>query len=458
MDAVEEKVLVYLGPSLSLAKAREILPGATYRPPAKQGDILSDVVNLEPTHIILVDGEFRQNLSPWHKEIVYALQFPGVKAVYGSSSMGALRASELDFVGMIGVGTVYKWYRDRITEDDSEVALSYTSRARISLKDGPIPEEAIYFPLTVPLCDIRAGMYRYQKEFEGQPVAAESRRFFEAMQRVHYMDRTQNVCEQFWGGRFDGVTFPYLPQKELDAIQVLTEFRDLKPEPLAKPTPEHLSLFFQALYDRDRKVVIQGHSIAQQHIDSYVMLHNPEYERIAWDAANQELALMLCDCLCVTVGPEEIDAESRRFWQRAGVETAAEFSAMLAANGWTKNEYERLIIQNARIHKLQHSVSVTKTWRRNTRSVLDYLRTHQAFDYWAAQVAKLETRIKQNGAEDWLGIDLDKTAFAPLAEHFDHEGLDLKMTPEDYLLETGFSNQTELAMALQRISAGKEES
>ena len=58
-------------------------------------------------------------MSPWHKEIVYALQYPGVKGIYGAASMGALRASELDFVGMVGIGQIYNWYRDAVTEDDA---------------------------------------------------------------------------------------------------------------------------------------------------------------------------------------------------------------------------------------------------------------------------------------------------------------------------------------------------
>ena len=430
MDTVEEKVLVYLGPSLSLARAREILPDAIYRAPAKQGDLLSDMVNLSPTHIILIDGVFDSNLSPWHKEIVYGLQFPGIQAIYGASSMGALRASECDWIGMIGVGQIYQWYRDGITEDDAEVALSYAERIG---SDG----EAIYYPNTVPLCNIRA--------------AAPDPQFFKVMQAVHYTERTPKLCEETWGGP----DYPCIDQKALDAIEALTTFRSLKPAPQAKPGVEHLSYYFQALYDRDRQLVIQGQAIPQQHIDSYVLLHNPEYERIAWDAANQELALMLCDCLCVMVDPQEVDAESARFWQRAGIETPAEFAAMLETNGWTQNEYQRLIIQNARIHKLQHANTVTKMWRRNTRSILDYLRTHQAFDYWALEAAKLEARIKKNGADEWLGVDPNQNAFAPLAEHFEREGLDLKMSPEDFLLETGFSNQTELAVALARINAGK---
>ena len=457
MATVEERVLVYLGPSLSSISARKILPNAIYKPPAKQGDILSDVVNHEPTHIILIDGEFRQNLSPWHKEIVYALQFPSVKAVYGASSMGAIRAAGLDWIGMIGIGQVYEWYRNGITEDDSEVALNYTSRARITMEAEPASHDVVYYPLTVPLCDIRAGMLHYQKEFEGQPVAAESRRFFEVMQKVHYMDRTEKLCKDTWDNAF-GISFPHIPQKEIDAVHVLQDFRELHPEPKVRPGLKHLSTFFQALYDRDRKIMLNGHAVPQQHIDSYTLLHNPEYERICWDAANQELALMLCDFLSVMVGPEEIDAESRRFWLRAGIETQAQFESMLTVNGWTHHEYERLIVQNTRIHKLQHAMTVTKMYRRNTRALLDYLRTHQAFDYWANQAANLETQIKQSGVDDWLGINLEKSALALLSEHFEKEGLDLKMTPEDYLLETGFSNATELAVALQRIMAGKEES
>src|ERR1700751_2357508 len=99
---MSEQILVYLGPSLPLAQAREILPEAIYHPPAKQADIVTDVVNLNPSHILLIDGVFHENLSPWHKELTYALQYPGVKAAYGPSSMGALRASELHWLGVLG--------------------------------------------------------------------------------------------------------------------------------------------------------------------------------------------------------------------------------------------------------------------------------------------------------------------------------------------------------------------
>ena len=45
--------------------------------------------------------------------------------VFGSASIGALRAAELLPFGMEGVGTVFELYRDGILEDDDEVAVAH---------------------------------------------------------------------------------------------------------------------------------------------------------------------------------------------------------------------------------------------------------------------------------------------------------------------------------------------
>lgn len=440
------KILVYLGPSLALEKAKAILPHAIYRPPAKQDDIVSDVVNLAPEVILLVDGEHYQNLSVWHKELVYALQYPSVKAVYGAASMGALRAAETDFLGMIGVGRIYEWFRDGVTEDDSEVALNYT------VHGGGL----FYRPLTVPLVDIRAGVEYYEKEFAGDEKVLEPvRGFFRSIQETFYMERTRELCEKIWNNHL-GVSFPCIPQKETDATQLLSDFAQYEPLVKLPRGPEHLSVYFQALYDRDRRIKIGAQEIPQQHIDSYVLLHNPEYERICWDSANQELALTLCNAFCVTISIEEVERESNRFQQRCGVEKAEDFERMLSTNGWTRAEYDRLMIQNARIRKLQHALTISKQTRRNTQAILDYLRTHQDFDYWATQAAQKEEAITEKGIDDWAGIDLERSPWAMLNEHFENEGLELKSSREEYLLETGFSNQNELAIALNRLLAANE--
>ena len=88
--------VIFLGPTLALEEARSIFPEAIYRPPIAMGDLASIVRNdvaKPPWGIGIVDGVFYQALPVWHKEILYALE-NGI-AVFGSSSMGALRDNKL---------------------------------------------------------------------------------------------------------------------------------------------------------------------------------------------------------------------------------------------------------------------------------------------------------------------------------------------------------------------------
>ena len=116
-----KKVVVFIGPSLSLAEAREILD-ADYHPPIARGDITA-LLNDPPDIIGIIDGVFHQQPAVSHKEIIQALK-EGIMIV-GASSMGALRAAELDSMGMVGIGTVYQYYRDGTIESDDDVAIVF---------------------------------------------------------------------------------------------------------------------------------------------------------------------------------------------------------------------------------------------------------------------------------------------------------------------------------------------
>ena len=108
---------VFIGPTLPIAQAREQLD-ADYLPPVRQGDVYRAVVRWRPRAIGIIDGYFHQVPSVWHKEILWAMA-EGVH-VFGSASMGALRAAELEQFGMHGVGDVFAAFRDRTIEDDDE--------------------------------------------------------------------------------------------------------------------------------------------------------------------------------------------------------------------------------------------------------------------------------------------------------------------------------------------------
>lgn len=134
---MQHEIVVFLGPSLDREAAARIL-AATYLPPARRGDI-PEAVRAGARIITLIDGVFFQESSVGHREILAALQ-AGVRVI-GASSMGALRAAELDSLGMEGVGVIYRLYRDGVLVSDDEVALVYD------------PES--YTPLSEPLINIR---------------------------------------------------------------------------------------------------------------------------------------------------------------------------------------------------------------------------------------------------------------------------------------------------------------
>src|SRR5690606_13870764 len=114
-------IVVFLGPTLSLAEAERTLPGAVFLQPVSQGDIILAAHAFRPRAMILVDGQFEDRPPVRHKEIMWAMA-QGI-VVFGAGSMGAIRAAELHPFGMLGVGLIYRWYRRWPLAPDDAVAI-----------------------------------------------------------------------------------------------------------------------------------------------------------------------------------------------------------------------------------------------------------------------------------------------------------------------------------------------
>jgi len=125
------RIIVFLGPSLERSAAEKIL-SADYCPPAKRGDLLRAVQD-GATIIGLIDGVFHQESAVAHREILAAVK-KGVRVV-GSSSMGALRAAEMDTLGMTGIGKIYRMYKSHELESDDEVALVFDPSSGYALSE-----------------------------------------------------------------------------------------------------------------------------------------------------------------------------------------------------------------------------------------------------------------------------------------------------------------------------------
>lgn len=129
-----KKIIIFTGPSISIKEASEILE-AEYRDPIKRGDIL-EAITESPDVIGIIDGVFHQQPAVSHREILEAVN-KGI-VVVGGSSMGALRASELDELGMIGIGYVYQQYKTGVVESDDDVAVILNPQTHEQLSDSLI--------------------------------------------------------------------------------------------------------------------------------------------------------------------------------------------------------------------------------------------------------------------------------------------------------------------------------
>lgn len=165
------KIVVFLGPSLDLKDAKNILPEAEYRAPAARGDI-SKAVSEGFETIGLIDGVFFENSSVGHKEILNAIQ-SGVTVV-GASSMGSLRACEMDEFGMIGIGTVYEMYKTGRIESDDEVAVICDPESNETFSES--------------LVNMRK---TFEKAFQNNIVSAEQKeKIISEAKEIYYPDRT----------------------------------------------------------------------------------------------------------------------------------------------------------------------------------------------------------------------------------------------------------------------------
>ena len=142
------RACVFVGPTISREQVLSTCE-CVCLPPAAQGDLYRAAL-AGPVAIGVIDGYFHGVPSVWHKEILWAMA-QGIH-VFGSSSMGALRAAELDAFGMRGVGRIFEHYRDGTLEDDDEVAVLHG------------PREADFMPLSEPMVNIRATLERATRE------------------------------------------------------------------------------------------------------------------------------------------------------------------------------------------------------------------------------------------------------------------------------------------------------
>jgi len=443
------KAVIFLGPSLPVAEAREILD-AVYLPPARQSDLVSAVGIHRPDVIGLVDGEFGQALSVWHKEILYALE-QGIP-VYGASSMGALRAAETHSFGMIGVGQVFGMFASGELSGDDEVALAHAL------------DEAGHRPLSEPMVNLRLN-FRAARD-AGVIDAATADQLTALAKAMYFPERS--FARVLRAGAAAGVPADavdrlrawlaanYRDAKREDARELLRALRDL-PRPVARHQPSFTlerTPAFVALYERDRKVSHDGVEIPLVAIANHAALHVPGFAELNFNALNRVLAGVLANLLEVEVKPEDVATEARRFRVRSHLADDAAFAAWLERNDLRPDEFDTLMRSLAEARALHAWLTIGKSPQRTTKDVLDELRLRGLYEKAAADAV-----AQQRIVEEHFPFPLD-TPEAPdtLRLVIDH----LRATPcrmdtsfGQWSEEAGFDRVDDLRRELLRARAAR---
>lgn len=214
-----EKIVIFTGPSLNPEKAREIFDKAMYMPPIKRGDA-AKAFEKGAKIIGIIDGIFFDEVAVSPKELLSLLD-KGVILI-GGSSMGALRAAELDICGMIGIGRIYEMYKKGDINSDDEVALIF---ALDTLE-----------PLSEPLVNIRYNLKALAERNSIDIKTVEN--LLKIAQGLYYPLRTyeriiklaigEKLLTKEEGDRIlDSIVKNRVDLKKLDAIEVIEKVKEI---------------------------------------------------------------------------------------------------------------------------------------------------------------------------------------------------------------------------------------
>jgi hypothetical protein len=438
------KIVVFLGPTLTLDEAKSILPDAIYLPPAAQSDLMSAVCVYRPQVIGLIDGVFSQSLSVWHKEILFALD-EGIY-VYGASSMGALRAAETDVYGTIGIGSIYKKFQQGEWTDDDEVALAHASA------------EDQYRNFSEPMVNIRDTLNQalemevISRDVHDTVIACAKSLYFpeRTFPTIFKLVAAQGVPRETITQLEAFVQRNYINLKRQDAIELLRTLADLPDDipPFAADFEFNRSQLFNALYERDRLV---SRPTGEVHLDSvanYAALHLPDFLTFNVDALNRKLTLVLADMLKVQVSDSDVSTEARRFRVRLKLKTREQFDAWLQANDLSEAEFNVLMQENALSRELHRWLLTRQYVQGNTRILLDQLRLQNRYAEIADKAASQAKTLHEVHPMFLQDNHSHITLQSLVIDHLQKTDCHMDVPYEIWLEEAGFSSAPHLWIEL----------
>ena len=390
---------VFVGPTLR-PEDRALLPDARFHPPVVQGDVYQ-LVSERPLAIGIIDGYFERVPAVWHKEILWALS-EGVH-VFGSASMGALRAAELSSFGMIGIGAIFNDFAAGRLEDDDEVTLVH-AESKYNFRHG-----------SEPLVNMRATLASAVRK--GIIIAATEKQLVQYLKNLYYPHRDYDAMLT-WAAESDlpadetdrlktwiSNRDNRVDQKRDDALEMLAAMRSLSLDP---PGPKQVKWTFQNTdaWEQVKRTMPEGPEEERGEMPSTfdaiideLRLHPDEYIEVKRQALLRQLRLRLSLENGGAPSTTQIEASSTKFRQERGLFKAASVKTWLKDQLMTDWDYDRLMKDQARIER------VTMILSGNLEATIrDVLRCRSRFGAFSRRAA-LKQAVEMSGRYGTLPID-----------------------------------------------------
>ena len=343
---------VFVGPTLTSGEARAACD-VVCLPPVAQGDVYR-AVQTRPRAIGIIDGYFEGVPSVWHKEILWAMS-RGVH-VFGSASMGALRAAELHVFGMRGVGRIFEAYRDGDLEDDDEVAVLHG------------PAETGFVALSEPMVNIRATLERAAAEGIVSPATRQTLedrakdRFYQQRDWEELTDSppSEGSCADEIRALLDWLPTGRVDLKRNDALEMLAEMQELL---AGNPGPSRVTYNFEWTELWDNATAFSA-GVKVNPADEMTslpierLLEELRLEASTWNEARLRalfrfLALREADRRRLRVHDEALSETINRFRSGLGLFSRQDLDQWLEQNDIDLVDFERLMVDEARLEALR---------------------------------------------------------------------------------------------------------
>jgi hypothetical protein len=407
-------ICIFTGPTLRPEEGLNELE-AIYLPPVAQGDVFR-LARRQPKAIGIIDGYFDQVPAVWHKEILWAMA-QGIH-VYGSASMGALRAAELAPFGMEGVGAIFESFRDGVLEDDDEVAVAHG------------PAESGYCQMSDAMVNIRATLAKAEAESVLTP--ATHAELVRIAKRLFYPGRsyTQLLRLGAEGGLANSELErlrAWLPEGAIDLKRqdALAMLRLIRLQLSGEAPPKRVGYementdFWHQVMRSDTEPATNGDEsrrlLPNDAVFEELRLQGGIYLQIRDQGLLRDLALEEAQYFGHGAGSDAVQSYTIRLRQRLGLQEDADFERWLRDNRLTPQRFSVLARAEAALEKLRWARGASET-------LLDQLRLTGRYVGLLNRALDKQRRLAAAGLETPTLQTAGLTREALVAWYFDRLG------------------------------------